>query len=370
MPDSAPRTLLVSEFDSPFQAAAWHAARDDGALPAARHRFVGVLRLAALLADDLLVTDAQLLDGTFFLDLGPIGVAAALGLAPTDPLPFVVVTGHADLGEALTSRLPESGSSFRWSSWRELPAGVARERAEEWARAPLPLRPYSRHMDLATHLASGSPAGSAGIDRHVERALTLAERLGADPALRPRSEFLAGLDDDRDLDAAERALLADWWQVAYALALADQHGARWLQVVPPAAPASRRRRGRGSSAIATFAGAIDSLAALPPSMYAELRYRTRLADAGSRRDPRDIAHAIRQFTRPLPRWRTTRTESWARIVLAMSAAALATLPDLLGTVRWPLAVITAALAATPYQDVVEMVQTSGRKTDAVLHEVT
>lgn len=83
---ASPTRILVSDFDSVHQAALW---RERGA-EGARDRLLSALRTAVLLGEDLTLDRNQLLDGVFFLTLGPDGVAHELGLGPHDRLPMVV----------------------------------------------------------------------------------------------------------------------------------------------------------------------------------------------------------------------------------------------------------------------------------------
>ncbi|MDO5048593.1 MAG: hypothetical protein Q4D87_01755 [Actinomycetaceae bacterium] len=81
-----PRQIQVAEFDSVRQASMW---RRHGAAEATR-RLTAVLRTAILLGDELTIDRNQLLDGIYFLALGPQGIARELGLSPDSILPIKV----------------------------------------------------------------------------------------------------------------------------------------------------------------------------------------------------------------------------------------------------------------------------------------
>lgn len=84
---SRPR-ILATNFDSLHQADLWlsHGAE------AASEIMIAMLRTSLLLGIQLTIDRNQLLDGVFFLALGPEGVARELGLPPTASLP-IIMTG-------------------------------------------------------------------------------------------------------------------------------------------------------------------------------------------------------------------------------------------------------------------------------------
>ena len=73
--DPGPRRVLIAELDSHAQAQQFLAYRAD--LPA---RFAGYLRSASFLAEEVAVTDVQLLDGVLPLRLGPVRFRELLAL--------------------------------------------------------------------------------------------------------------------------------------------------------------------------------------------------------------------------------------------------------------------------------------------------
>lgn len=73
--------------------------------------FAGCLRTASLYSPTILLTDSNLLDGVFFLALGPRGCRELLGLAEQEPLPLTVLCRNkSTLREAYGSFLGIPGA--------------------------------------------------------------------------------------------------------------------------------------------------------------------------------------------------------------------------------------------------------------------
>lgn len=70
----------------------------------ARERLTAMLRTAVLLGQELILDRNQILDGIYFLSVGPEGIAHLLGLAPWEPLP-ITMTGQ-DPPEAADDPMP------------------------------------------------------------------------------------------------------------------------------------------------------------------------------------------------------------------------------------------------------------------------
>lgn len=85
---SSTSRVMATNFDSLTQADLWlsHGAE------VASEIMIAMLRTSLLLGMQLTVDRNQLLDGVFFLALGPDGIARELGLTPTAPLP-IIMTG-------------------------------------------------------------------------------------------------------------------------------------------------------------------------------------------------------------------------------------------------------------------------------------
>jgi hypothetical protein len=70
------------------------------------HKYTGIVRLAALLWPWIVLPDTMLLDGKFFLELGPDGLFDIIGTTPeleAPALPLFVRSRHKDLGDALVA---------------------------------------------------------------------------------------------------------------------------------------------------------------------------------------------------------------------------------------------------------------------------
>jgi len=76
--------LFTVQFDSLLQAVQYERAEHENEQRAVRQRFSAVARVGALLAQTLVLTDTQILDGRYFLDIGPNGLARVLGSATLD----------------------------------------------------------------------------------------------------------------------------------------------------------------------------------------------------------------------------------------------------------------------------------------------
>ena len=82
--EKMPVPIRVNNFDSYLQANLW---RGMGAEKACKH-MTAALRLALLLGDTVLLDRNEVLDGIYFLTMGPERIAAELGLDSSEKLPF------------------------------------------------------------------------------------------------------------------------------------------------------------------------------------------------------------------------------------------------------------------------------------------
>lgn len=74
------------------------------ASPRAQH-LAGCLRVASLYGPRIYLPVANVVDGVFFLAFGPVGCREMLGLAPFEPLPFVIGGNGRTLREAVMTFL-------------------------------------------------------------------------------------------------------------------------------------------------------------------------------------------------------------------------------------------------------------------------
>ena len=283
---------LVFDFDSlgqrniesgiPSASPAEGADNADQVLP-----FSGVLRAADLLSRRILLLDSQLLDGTSFLTLGPVGIRDILARTESFHDVMAVAARKPCLAESLRHLLldekdPSYLRRFEFSSLASfsIDAGPLIERLH--ARSSKPLRECARHEIARTVACELQAAAEKDDPRHtvpeptgpfaqLEKAwnswitesdsgrLPIQEWSGTFPlsaalVQRPlptgllavsnlpvqqaigflsdnykRTEVLAYLRDHRLELEGYGGLLRDWWMNAYFDALAAMHGSNWLR---------------------------------------------------------------------------------------------------------------------------------------------
>lgn len=154
--------IMVTNFDAVAQADMWLRRGSDEAT----ELLLGILRTSVLLGGQLVVDRNQLLDGVFFLSLGPDGVAEALGLSRDAVLPLVVTceTGEGDPPRSVPELLGEGAGSV--SLGRQL-ASVRSERflTASSALAALTGRSHMAHPWLAPPAAPAWFPGCGFTDR-------------------------------------------------------------------------------------------------------------------------------------------------------------------------------------------------------------
>lgn len=211
--------LLIAEFDSPAQARSF----DDRDPAVALRELTQRLRVGMIVAESVVVTDAMVLDGAYFLALGPSGVLRDLGLS-TVQLPLLITGRAISLAQALEDRRadpehlwasagfvpsrrwhpPESVIRV-WDEWIDAEErGLLRYEQQEISSSTV-----MRFGDLPTLSASGK-ACAARLRRTVKRSV-------AENMLR-----LSVLTHE------ERAVLRDWWSDAYMRLIAENARADWL----------------------------------------------------------------------------------------------------------------------------------------------
>lgn len=165
------RAVLVSAADSLTQAGQWIATRGTDGRPGtdpAHVAMIGTLRAATLLADRVLLTEAQVLDGVVLLELGPDRLAHALGV-PVADLPLQVTSASPTLAERAAAMTADP--SYEWSSLAALatvagadPDAAATRLAERraaWVEACDTRPRRAAHRDLRTRAGAPRRAASA-----------------------------------------------------------------------------------------------------------------------------------------------------------------------------------------------------------------
>lgn len=286
MPAAATR-ILVSELDSSAQADRF--ARDPAGATA---ELTGMLRLGVLISRRVLLTDAMLLDGAYFMRLGPEGVLRELGT--TQARCPLTVTGRApSLREGLEQRLADPG--FRWSlgvvEHGATPPVWVEEAWDEWIRFVDDgfIGYEQQDPGFPERLSIERPAFAHGASpEFVEELRGVLKR--SDAWARIEAGLAAG-----DLSAHEHDRLKQWWNAGYSLLIAEKTGADWMSFE--------------SGHLDTGAGSISQLH-LPERLVtwakestpattalawdASAKQRTRLHERPTWRRMRDLAYAVTQ----------------------------------------------------------------------------
>ena len=391
---------LVADFDS-LRQAAWVTA-DDSDLSATWFRFRAALRLSHLVSTSILVTDAQLLDGICFLAAGPSGIANMLGVSDDAPLPIVVLSRRADLGDALEAMSANPG--FEWSSANALAVAgdglklqhgdlVASRNA--WVDAArtgrIVVEPFGADFPLAELLRQSPAPAELPADLTAQLRATV-NRSHARALIREAAITSAMRD------SAER-----WWNNAYAATLARQHQASWLTFTEHAdgdgdaspigrwqlvrrladfawrAQRSWRRRRAATDAdrreVELDGSILSTMGHVPPGLYGEIAYRARevrdrWVAKGDKYSLLSLALCVRTVTAPAESWRRRRFWTWAR-TLIMFATAIVTVVLAFGTTAgtWAVAlpIVVALLSEVPYGDIKGLVEERPGRLSGILH---
>ncbi|MGO1590565.1 MAG: hypothetical protein ACTHW1_08725 [Ancrocorticia sp.] len=212
--------ILIAELDSMAQAERY---ATDPELATAQ--LSGMLRTGRLISEAVLVTDVMLLDGTYFMTLGPEGVLRELGARDSEfPL---VLTGTSD---SLTSALKErvDNPDFPWSleavtTGNQAPQWV-RDRWQEWIsfeqRGLIHYVTQSGEFELPTDTAR--PAVDSP---HRELFTALENEKTRRKAIK--------LINEGSLNAADQKNVFRWWNDLYLRAIAKRADADWLSFEAP-----------------------------------------------------------------------------------------------------------------------------------------
>lgn len=383
------RRALIGELDSLEQAQAY-SGTDGVTQTIAEARILGMIRTGVLLSENVLITDSMLLDGVFFLSVGPTELAARLGRTGL-PLPLILSTGSASLRAALEAK--QNDSTFTWQLRQHgfLGAGEGDvawppQRVQDaWAawieaseRGLLPL-----DTDHVQDPAAFNPAIQRALLNRADRpelSGAAAVLMATGATLTRRSDFLAEYDSaveqpeqpeqtgqpDQPTQPADFDAVRTWWNDAYLDALAQVTNADWIRFGPRTTPDPLdQERGDASRRRFHFSGSIvDTLTAAPPAVFASLHYavspqRARLAKRPSQSAVNGVGYAVRQHL-AIPSRRGVVTSSGIRFLLAALAFALA-LPfvpmrwEWVDT-AWILALVT--LASLPWDTLLTIWKTS------------
>lgn len=210
--------VLIAELDSPAQAERFARL---GARTATVE-LTGMLRIGVLVSETVLVTEAMLLDGAYFLALGPEGVLSELGASGVRH-PLTITGTSGSLSAGLQSRLDNPG--FKWSlpgvvSTSEIPSAI-RNRWDEWLAAV-----ESGFITYETQSRDLPPMRTGPVPIRTEAALqrVMASGLGD---IRFRSDAWR-IIDELDLFDDERTDVRRWWNDAYLRMIAENAEADWI----------------------------------------------------------------------------------------------------------------------------------------------
>lgn len=239
--------VLIAELDSPAQAERF---AERGARTATIE-LTGMLRIGVLVSKTVLVTDAMLLDGSYFMPLGPAGVLRELGASGVR-YPLTITGTSASLREGLRARMEDP--AFRWSlaelgAAREIPLSI-RRRWDDWLDAV-----ESGFITYEQQPRALPPLrlGPAPVRSEAARTQIVTTGLG-DVRFRSAARRVV---DELDLVAGERADVRRWCNDAYLRMIAENAGADWISFeTDGAAPLALGPRGVElplSSALITWA---------------------------------------------------------------------------------------------------------------------
>ncbi len=354
--------LLIAEFDSPAQARSF----DDRDPAVALRELTQRLRVGMIVAESVVVTDAMVLDGAYFLALGPSGVLRDLGLS-TVQLPLLITGRAISLAQALEDR--RADPEHLWASAGFVPSrrwyppeSVLRV-WDEWIDAEERglLRYEQQEISSSTVMRFGDlPTLSVSGTAFAARLRRTAKRSVAENMLR-----LSVLTHE------ERAVLRDWWSDAYMRLIAENARADWLSFRGSHASRPEERQGAVMLALPERLKTWAEMAT--PAAVAEARgcttaLRKRLVEHPRQSSVRSLAY-VAMAQAPRPRRRNVVIASSVRVLVAaiLIVFALPFLPWLAsdGPFAW---IVFAIVAATtiPYGAMRDIALLMVREPHAVL----
>lgn len=280
----------------------------------ARDWFNGSLRMADLYSQTIVLTDAMLLDGCFFLSYGPRRILDALARVDTDP-PAITVTGRADSPVGCLRAM--ATANLRWSLVDAIRGTRGMPQAPDKLSVPKAdtLNEEELIQRLAERLATACGPSKSGAGEQLgmsivkawldwfdfiargqvgfERRATTSEQTsdywdaaradypppaGSFPksSLSTLEQTLGrsnAMDLEENFSPEQWSRLWPWWQHQYNGLIAWSNRAYWIDFDRPTAGGCRSRRRRNQ--IALLASATQLLGPMPASEYGVLCYRAR-----------------------------------------------------------------------------------------------
>lgn len=242
-----PRRVLIAELDSIIQCEAY----GEGIPPAlVSARYVGMIRTALVLSEQLLITDSMLLDGTFFAQYSPFELALLLG-APPHKLPLTVLSSHSKLANSLEAK--RENATFLWQLRA---SGLSdQEISNHWARWVQASESGAIAIETYSVDVHGPPAGSRfllsdlpdvvrgfspNLQILAEKSLLMASRSGLLRLIQEEQSILSE-------NAEDLSFIKSWWNQSYLDALAIRNKADWMRFAIDGLPESFSSGGSAST---------------------------------------------------------------------------------------------------------------------------
>lgn len=350
----------------------------------ARSRVVTAIRMALVVGDEIVLSEAMLFDSMFFASVGPTDLAGLLGCSSLE-LPLRLLCTKRTAAAALAA-LKTREPAMRWqlggpgakADWYALPKhDHVREAWRVWCDA------VDRGLIQVEHVPDEQLAVRPSFSH-----------LHVDPLGRAQ-EFLSWLTDDRYLndsgvDARRRSeiddeyerllaeappsdrealgLLRGAWNDAYLDAMSNEHEAEWLRSSgsPILSKSTRRRTVRVSGRV------VEQVRGMSPAAFSLLLYtcssaRTAFIEDRKPRTARALAFAMARAYSPTSLG-ATKANLMARFVIA-AVALVAALPSVAqaeaGYVAWSV-FAGLVIVTTPWADLLAWRRSTGGALDALL----
>lgn len=367
----ATRRTMVADFDSVRQR---ELVEQVGPVEAFR-RLTAQLRTADLLSEELVVTDAQILDGIFFLLAGPSGIADLLGRSPMEPLPLVVTVRADSLDERLEAM--REAADFEWSA--EAAARHAEAAGERRATSEMLDRGRVAWLDAAragTVMVRSQVDAQFDVTRFLGKPTPpgLPAELAAELHRTPSRSTARALIDQSGLSEGAIRDAHRWWQDAYAAALASQHDATWLTLSHASGRGAVAVGAGGASSLELNGSMVETLAVVPPAVYSLVAHRAMEASASWSRDRspaglRDLAWVVRETVAQPSSWRDHYLATARRLAILAGLALVTTIAAFLDvSSKWAAVPLVAALlAGIPWGDVSVLISDRPSQLRAVIH---
>lgn len=363
--------IMVADFDSVRQAGVWkQTANPDDAMEVVK----ACLRIVDALGARVVLTAPQVLDGTFFLLLGPAGVRTVLARDPGQKLPLTITCTDESLAAWLTTRRA-LGAGFDWSC-RDPLASLGLDEAEVLARQQLWVDAAEAGEVVVQRPGGGEP-GEFPLKQVFRDALAPIPGLEArcaelaEEASRSKVFTMLGRNP---APGSHEATLLDWWSWAYAEALARQHDAQWLEFRPSATVNQPSSAAEQRSTLRIEGSLLENLGDISSYAYAAVVQQSRAAHEEWARGRfkwaiRSLSMIVREQSATGLGWRASvvRSGLWAAALTLL--AVLSILAMVFPNSRWllPIPVLAILLTGVPWGHLRTLLERRPHALDPVLH---